>query len=177
MALCGAFQALGLQLQKFYDALIAARMTVLEDRPLLGDCALVDQFGDALEDSLGWLEEMRLEADAGEEALAYPADTERARHALTICPARFNQIAQRLGGQAASYRRMSDLMQMGQSRGGEWQCWAESVSDAMDRCRMPLYEIYNALFVCWQDMVAARNVVGVAVHTASIGQQVILPEG
>jgi len=157
MALHGAFQCLRLQLQLFYDALIGARMTVLEDRPLLGDSALVDQFGDALEDALGWLEEMRLEAQAGEEALVYPADIERARYALTICQSRFNTLMQRLGGQATSYRRMADLTQMGQSRGGEWQSWTESVSDAMDRCLTPLYEINNALFVCWQDMVAAGH--------------------
>lgn len=176
MALHGAFQGLRLQLQLFHDALFGARMTVIEDRPLLGDSALVDQFGDALEDALGWLEEMLLEVEAGEQALVYPVDMERARYALTACQASFNRLTQRLGGQAASYRCMADLTQMGQSRGGEWQSWAESVRDAMDRCMTPSYEINNALFLCWQDMLVTRSAESNPPNASRIVQQGILSE-
>ena len=56
MSLETAFRDLSVHLQQLRDALLGLRL-VTEDKPLEGDVVLVDIFGDAAADLLGWLEE------------------------------------------------------------------------------------------------------------------------
>jgi hypothetical protein len=57
MTLEAAFQDLGVQCHILYDVLLGLRLTVVGDKPRTGDVVLVDEFGDATDGLLGWLEE------------------------------------------------------------------------------------------------------------------------
>jgi hypothetical protein len=85
MTLEAAFEDLCMLLEKLHEGFIGLRTTVVEDRPLDGDSVLVDVFGDAAEELLGWLDEALVAAGEGRQAATYPIDLERARRALTTC--------------------------------------------------------------------------------------------
>src|ERR1700722_11527436 len=53
MALEATFDDLGLRLRAAHEALLELRVTVVEDKPLRGEAALVDDWGDAVEDLAG----------------------------------------------------------------------------------------------------------------------------
>src|SRR5215208_4329723 len=118
MALDAVFDALCARLAGLREALTGLRTTAVEDRPLRDDAALVDAFGDAAEDLLGWLEgalEAALEARA---ALSWPPDLDAAGRALAACQERCNRIATRLQLDLLSYERIGELLRLGRVRGG-----------------------------------------------------------
>jgi len=72
MPLEAAFQDLVVQCRILYDILLGLRLTVVEDKPLTGDVVLVDTFGDAADELLGWLAEALQDATEGQQATGYP---------------------------------------------------------------------------------------------------------
>ena len=177
MALEAAFGDLAVQFQILRDALLALRTTVIEDRPLRDDVALVDSFGDAVEDILGWLEEALIASREGQQAVGHPLDLDRARRALTTCQERFNWISQRFFSDLVSYQRIEELTGLGRERRGEWLAWGSSVREGLDRCQQPLYDVNQALFRCWQEIAERVGMTSVSVQATNIGQQITVPEG
>src|ERR1700730_11733133 len=57
MGLGSAFQRLQLELTRLRDALFDLRVTIMEDRPLNNEAALVDHFENSVTDLLGLAEE------------------------------------------------------------------------------------------------------------------------
>ena len=168
MPLDAAFHELYAQLHTVREALTGLRTTAVEDKPLRGDVVLVDTFGDAADDLLGWLEEALLAAREAEEAVARPTDLDQARRALTVCQERFNRIAHRFSTDLFLYERIAELVRLGRARGGEWQAWAKSVKAALDWCRQPLFDADQALFLCWQEIVDRVGVPAFSVQTTGI---------
>ena len=164
MALDAAFRELCAQLHTLREALTSLRTTAVEDKPLRGDVVLVDAFGDAADNLLGWLEEALLAAREAEQAVARPTDLDQARRALTICQERFNRIAHRFAADLFLYERIAELVRLGRARGGEWRAWATSVREALDWCRQPLFEVNEALFRCWQELVERVGTPSLTVH-------------
>jgi|SRR5215208_3365841 len=170
MALDAVFDALCARLAGLREALTGLRTTAVEDRPLRGDVVLVDAFGDAAEDLLGWLEgalEAAIEARA---ALARPTDLDSAGRALAACQERCNRIAARFESDLLTYERIADLLRLGRSRGGEWHAWATSVKGALDACRSPLFETNESLFACWREIVERAVAPTVTVQTIAAGR-------
>ena len=56
---------------------------------------------------------------------------------------------------------------MGRERQGEWLAWAHSVKAALDQCQQPLYDVDDALFLCWQEI--AERVRGPCVSGPPLG--------
>jgi hypothetical protein len=171
MTLEAVFRELCTNLHHLHERLIGLRMTVVEDKPCGGDIVLVDVFGDAAEDMLGWLEEALANADEGRRAAGHPVDLERARRALATCQERFNRLHQRLSSDLICYERIAELMRFGRKRGGEWQAWATSVKQALDRCQPPLYALSQTLFACWQEIAERVGMTAVSVQATNIGHQ------
>jgi len=172
MPLESTFQDLSAQLRTLRDALLGLRVTVVEDKPLQGDVVLVDMFGDAADDLLGWLEEALAAAENGQQATEQRIDLDRARRALTTCQERFNRIAQCFSSDLTSYERITELKRLGHRRHGEWLAWANSVKGAVDQCKQPLYEVNQALFLCWQEMTERVGMTSVSMQSTTIGQQI-----
>ena len=102
------FQDLSTQLRKLHDTFLALRLTVVEDKPLKGDAALVDQLEDSILDQMGLLDEGRKAAEGALKAVGHPLDLSRARLALTICQERFHGIEQQFTADLVSYEKLKE---------------------------------------------------------------------
>lgn len=179
MSLRTEFQGLYAQLESLNGALADLR-TVIDDRPPKGDSVLLlDSFGDAVEDALGWLEEaLELVAPLVQESQrkGEPGfDVNAARQALVFCQDQFNRITHRFTFDLVSYDRLSQLMRLGHERRGEWQAWAGGVRRELEGCQQHLYDTSQALFRCWQEIAERVGMTSVSVQTTTIGQQVTVP--
>jgi len=176
MALERAFHELSVELRKLRDTFLGVRLTVIEDKPLRDEVALVDRFGDAIEDALGWVEEALAAAAEGEQAVASAPEMYRARRALTTCQESFNRLVQQFSSELVSCERLNELAGFGRRRGGEWRRWTNAVKEALEQCRQPLQDINQALFLCWQELAERLGVNSVSVQNTTIGQRISAPE-
>lgn len=163
MALEAVFQDLCLRCQRLHEVLGELRLTVVEDKPLTGDLVLIEQLSNTVDDVLGWLEEMYSAAAEGKQSVRPPLDLERARYALLRGHERFNQLLQNFFNELLCHDRIAELLWVGQERRGEWQLWTNSVKEALDSCRQPLFEVNQALLRCWQEIGERVTVTAVAV--------------
>ena len=180
MSLRTEFQSLQAQLDSLYEALTSLR-TALDDRPPKGGTVLLlDSFGDAIEDTLGWLEEALgvvaplMQAEQSQSAVGF--DAGRARQALVFCQEQYNRIMNRFMFDLVSYDRVAQLMQLGRERRGEWQAWAGVVKQELEGCQQHLYDTNQALFRCWLEIAERIGMSSVSVQTTTIGQQVTVPQ-
>lgn len=150
MALEKIFRDLARVLQTLREDLQAVQITLREDVPADGGVVLVDRFADAVDDSIGSLEECLAAADAGREALAARLEWDRAVRALTTCQEQFHSVELRFRSELVSYERLRELISFGRRRGGEWVAWTKSVRQGLDACNQPFEEAKNALLACWQ---------------------------
>jgi hypothetical protein len=177
MALEAAFADLCAHCRTLHEALIALRTTTIEDKPAQGDVVLVDTFGNAAEDLLGWLEEMLSSASEGRQAVGHPLDMNLVRRALTTCQGRFNRMTHRFSTDLASYERVEELVSFGREHSGEWRTWTNDVKEALDRCQQPFFDLNQALFRCWQEITECVGLTSVSIQTTNIGQKITVPEG
>src|SRR5262249_23224075 len=133
MALEGAFQELSERLHRLREALLALRVTVVEDRPLLGDVVFVDLIGDGAAACLGWLEEAIAAIGRAQPATGQSWGLAAARWAAGACQEQLCRITGQFTNDLHSYERIGGLMRMGRRRGGEWQAWTVGVKHALDR--------------------------------------------
>lgn len=177
MSLRNEFRGLYAHLRKLHDALTGLRVTVVEDRPLSGDpVVLLDAFGDAAEDMIGWVEEgLAAARPAAESSGGHAFDVGGALQALISCQDLFNKVSGRLAFDLISYERVGELMRLGRERRGEWRAWAGSVKEGLDGCQQQLYDTNQALFRCWQEIAERVGMTSVSVQATNIGQQVSVP--
>src|SRR5215469_12499422 len=176
MALIKVFGELYGQARKLRDSLRTLQLTIREDLPPQGSVALVDQFGDAVDDSLGWLDESLAAAAEAQRAVEPPVDIDRARHALTICQEQFHRVEGRFASDLISYEKLRDLTSFGRSRRGEWVGWVKSVRIGLEECRQPMDDISQALLACWQEIAERAAITSISVQTTNVGQQITAPE-
>ncbi len=152
------------------DALTGLHTTVVSDRPLEGDAVLVDLFGNSAEDLIGWVVGAQAAIRDAQQAL-FAGNLDGARWALAAVHEQAGRAAVLLLGDLLRYERIAELLRFGRARGGEWRAWAYSVKQALDSCLQPLFDLDQALAVCWQELAsigAARGTValaGVTPHT------------
>jgi hypothetical protein len=172
------FQSLGTQLERLYEVFSDLRR-LIDDHPSQGDkVLLLDAFGDAVEDMLGWLEEA-LEASAphlpeslkGEQNF----DINLARQALVVCQDQFNRVTHRFSFDLVSYDKVAQLLRLGRERGGEWQAWAKGIKMELESCQQHLYHTNQVLFRCWLEIAERVGMTSVSVQATNIGQQVTVP--
>jgi hypothetical protein len=166
------FQDLSTQLRRLHDTLLALRLTVVEDRPLKGDAALVDQLEDSILDQMGLLDEGLKAAQAALKAVGHPPDFGQARSALTHCQEHFHGIEGQFSADLVSYEKLKDLASLG-ARGGEWRPWAISVKQGIEQCRQPLDDASKALAACWQEIAERVGMTSVSVQATNIGQKIV----
>jgi hypothetical protein len=163
-------------LRKLRDSFLAIQLTVREDLPSEGSVVLVDKFGDAVDDSLGWLEEALTAAVQGERAVAPPANMELARRALSSCQEYFHRMQNRFQSELVSYERLKDLTAFGRSRRGEWSAWVKSFKSGLEQCQSPMERASRCLSECWQEIAERAAMTSVSVQSTNIGQQIATSE-
>ncbi|HUP28500.1 MAG TPA: hypothetical protein VM409_08710 [Chloroflexia bacterium] len=176
MALEAAFQDLHTQTQKLHAALLGLRLTIVEDKPLKDDAALVDRFADGVEDVLGWAREACAAAEHGRKSSHHPVDAARAARSLVACHERANLIMHKLLFDLMSYRQVDDLKRLGRERGGEWRAWSVSAREALDKCGPPSYDLSYSLFLCWREIAERVGMASLSVQATNIGQQITAAE-
>jgi len=175
MALEAAFDDLGLRMRAALEALLELRVTVVEDRPLHGEAALVDGWGDAVEDLVGAAREAVEAADEARRYTGPPPDIDRARRSLSACHERAGRVARAFWSDLASFQRVRDLTRLARRRKGEWLAWSEGVRVALERCHAPLRETDAALLRCWQEIAERVGMTSMTFHASTVGYQVVPP--
>lgn len=173
MALEATFRDLLGQLRMLHDMFLALRLTVVEDKPVRGEAALVDHFEDAILDAMGTLDECLKSAQAAQKAVGHPVDLDRARRSLANCQEKFHQIESQYSESLASYEKLKDLADLGKERRGEWLPWSASVKDGVEQCRRHLDGVRKGLGICWQEIAERVGTTTVSVHTRNIGQKIV----
>jgi len=176
MTLAAAFVDLERELEALRELLTGLQVTVVEDKPLRGDWALVERFGNAADDARGYLEAALAAAQKGRASVEGQPDLEAVRRSLATCHEQFNCLAQHFTADLFSYERLAALHSVGRERRGEWRLWAGVVGDTLDRCQQHINRVSRALHRCWQDIGERSGVSSVSVRNTSVGQQVLVPE-
>jgi hypothetical protein len=167
------FRELFTELRKLHDTLVAVRLTVVEDKPLKGEAALVDYLEDTILEMMGLLDESLKAARAAQKAVGNVMDLNAARRALTACHERFHRIEQQFAVELISYEKLKDLASLGSERRGEWLPWSNSVKEGIEQCRQPLDGASKALAACWQEIAERVGMTSVSVHATNIGQKIV----
>jgi len=167
------FQGLVTELRKLQDTLVAVRLTVVEDKPVRGEAALVDQLSDSILDVMGELEEALKAARSAQKAVANVTDLNTARRALTVCQQRVHRIERQFAGELVSYEKLKDLASLGSERRGEWLPWSKSVKEGIEQCRPPMDGVSKSLAACWQEIAERVGMTSVTVQATNIGQKIV----
>lgn len=152
MALEKAFREARRLLKRLRDDLMMLRLSVREDAPVDGAVVLVDKMGDAVDDSLGSLEEALADLEDAGRASVPSLRRDAAARALSRCQEHFHLVELKFQAELVSYECLTDLAAFTKSRDGEWPAWMESVRQGLDQCKEPLNEANQALIACWQEL-------------------------
>lgn len=172
MPLQKTFRELSERLRTLRDSFLTVQLTIREDAPSEGGVVLVDNFGDALDDCVGWLEDGLTAAAEGEAALAAQPNLEVARRALANCQEQFQRMQQRFQAELVCYERLRDLTAFGRSRRGEWWAWVKTVRGGLEGCQMPMEQAVNCFLECWHELSERAAINSVYVQSTNIGQQI-----
>ena len=180
MALRVELENLGCQLERMHEVFSDLRR-LLDDHPSEGDkVLLLDSFGDAVEDLLGWLEESLQKCApflaSKCEGRSNDFDANLARQALVACHGLFNQQMQRFLVDLVSYEKVALLLQFGRERGGEWQTWAKSIKMELENCQQHLFLTSQVLFGCWVELAEWIGFTSISVRATNVGQQITVPQ-
>ena len=176
MSLRTEFQNLRTQQERLHEVFSDLRR-LLDDHPAQGNkVLLLDSFGDAVEDLLGWLEESSQTC-----APLLPAQTHcdfdinLARRSLVVCQDSFNRQMHRFLIDLVSYDKISQLLQFGRERGGEWQAWAKGIKLELETCQQHLFLTNQVMSRCWVELAEWIGMTSISVQATSVGQQITVP--
>lgn len=172
MALEQTFKEPCAALHRLQEYLSGLRCTVVEDKPLTGETMFVETLGNAVEDTLGWIEEALKAATVAYRSVTPQCDAERARHALVECGERLQRAWKYAAAELWGYERLEELLRLGRTRRGEWQAWAQSVKDALESCQPQWFELNELLWRCWAELAERASLSGFTVQATNIGQQI-----
>ncbi len=172
MTLEATFQNLCSGIAEWSQYVQDLRVTIVEDKPLGGDRALIDQLGDATYDVRGHLEEALEFADEARRAVEMNSiNSDLARRRLASCNERINN-AMKNYLDLISYERVGELVEMGAEFGREGQAWVGSVKSALDQCRQMMHKVNQLILQSWLELTDRMAISPVAVHATNIGQQI-----
>jgi hypothetical protein len=152
VALEKTFRELGDVLRRLRDNLLLIQLNIREDVPVEGAVVLVDKLGDAVDDSLGSLQEALVAADEARKAIGPSLRLDMVARALTKCQEQFHSVELRFQSELISYERLTELTAFARSRRGEWLAWVKSVRQGLEQCKQPIDETSRTLLACWQEI-------------------------
>ena len=169
MALATVFAALTDRCAALAKALDDAHWAVAEGKPDGGHSYLVERLGDAILAVAGAVRHAESAADAARQATGYPADVERARHALLECHRRFDPAAGRLASELLCYEAIHEVVSV-RKTGPTWRRWSAEVRKALALCDSAADAVRSALLACWQELAERAGGTAVTVRATGIGR-------
>lgn len=171
MTIDGALAGLDGPLTGLSQAFDNLRWAAVQAQPAGEGHALVDHYGAIADDLCALLTETRATLTAARQPAAR-GDPYTAGWALLICQICCNRATTRFYAEAVAHEWYEALGTL-RRRGGEWATWVEGLSDALDRCPAPLYEVGETLIVGWRAIVdwPPSAVVSVAAHNIQISDR------
>jgi hypothetical protein len=136
----------------------------VDDQPEGTAFALQDAFADALEDIIAFINGATDAAHQANLSLTDGIDMSVVLEKLTRCNENWNHVSFRYWSALNSYEKLNVLMELGRSRGGEWQVWTRSIEGGLNKCSAPMLDLNQAIFECWREIGDAVLV------AASLGQ-------
>jgi hypothetical protein len=136
----------------------------------------VQQLGDSVSELQGIIEEAQHAAEGADRAVHYPRRLLDAQLALIVIQRCMNGALKTFFEDVSAYEAMQTLIVMGRRKGGKWPEWVALVKTVIEACRAPLYETFQALSECWQELADKLSAKGISLQTTNIGQQITTRE-
>jgi hypothetical protein len=164
MSLKSSFSQLTNKLDRLREEFLLLKALGVDDQPEGMAVALQDAFADALEDIIASINSATDAAHQANQSLTGGIDISGVLESLTRCNESWNRVSLRYWSALNSYEGLSVLMELGRTRGGEWQAWTRSIEAGLNKCSAPMLELNQAIFECWREIGEAVLV------AASLGQ-------
>jgi hypothetical protein len=166
MAFVIALSELGRRLRMLEEAGGFLRTTIAEDKPADDDVVLVDLLADATDDLVSLVKAARERLGVAQRLTGSTASLGTLGVALVACHQHINQAERHAMLSLAPYERVADVLRCGRERGGEWLAWSISVRDGLAGCHPLLFDINDALWMCWREFAdhAGENRIPVDEH-------------
>ncbi len=167
MGLEGSVVALHQQLLNWRK--LAQQLSACIDSHPKSHC-IADQFSDAVQDALGWIEECILSVVAARTSLVQRSDLVAARRQLSHCQTLLEQIATRTWEQLHSYERLNSLWQLGNSekRRSQWRAWVEQVQMTVSEFDQARSLVQQRLTECWQEFAERGTQTNIVINNSNV---------
>jgi hypothetical protein len=136
----------------------------------------VQQLADAVSELQGAIEEAQHAAARAERTVRYPRRLLETQLALIVIQRCMNGVLTILLEDVSAYETMQTLIVMGRRKGGKWPEWVALVKTVIEACRAPLYETFQAISECWQELADKLSANAISLQTTNIGQQITTRE-
>lgn len=175
MALQSAFNDLVGRFQRLVEVMSDLRVTTVEDHPRGDKPLFVDWLADTVVQIEGLAEEGHAAAKNAVIAAGYPLDMEKLREHQVAAQRALNELSRTFTSEILVRPGLGDIARMGRERSIDWEFWTEAVIQGVGQCEQPLYQVSEALFRCWQEMVERIGMNSISVQTKAVGQEITVP--
>jgi hypothetical protein len=131
------------------EGLRGLRVTIVEDRPLDRDLALIDGRADALDALTGVAEEGLRAARSACAACTTPLDWPSLERALQACAHCHEALDERCWAELSRHDRVLEIVDLARRHRGEWSAWASGVLAGCDDCQRAARSVRGALIQAW----------------------------
>ncbi|MGH8906826.1 MAG: hypothetical protein ACRD0K_10005 [Egibacteraceae bacterium] len=152
MTIASGLHGLWLALHRLRDAALGLRLLVCEDLPDGVAPQPVRALCNGVEDVFGMLSDAIERAAATVRAAEPAGDPRQIRQALAACHRCLLDLSRRWTDEVSAHHRLTQLETAARERGARWRAWARSVTEAVDGCHAPLWDVHIALLGCWEEL-------------------------
>lgn len=170
MGLEATFRQLAVALHKLRDTFEALQVT-LGDTPPNDEIALADALENKVLDMMSTLHQIHEFSSEAQKAVTHPVELDNARHALTQCQQRFQQLEQQFTTDLLSHDNLKEVTRVGRERRG-WMPWSNSNLKGIEQCRQSLESTSAPFAECWQELAERLGAANISIKATNVGQQI-----
>jgi hypothetical protein len=173
MALQSAFSDLVKRFERLLYV-VSELAVILDPNPTTEEPHLVHLLWDSTVQLEAWAEEAVAAAKIAAGAAGYPLDIDRLRQQMIALQRTYNDISKIYVTELLANSSLAELSHAGR-RGDPLRRWSDVVTQSIVQCRQPMFEVAEALFLCWQEMVERIGMSSISVQTKAVGQEISVP--
>lgn len=153
MTIQQAMTTMAEKLTNLEQALDHLSWAIVQGQPPLDadDGSPAGHFDDLVLEMRGWVVEAKDSIRDDRWCIEGQISLPHLRRTLVTCQEYCLKITDLFHERLASPQCASNLRQLVRDRGPEWQQWALGVRDALEHCRVPIFEMNQALIQCCQE--------------------------